>query len=175
MSPGLRSWGSSRVRSCAGRSRRSCARTRDWSSPRPPITDQLGSAVYRIDPSSGHVTATIGLAAPPYGITTGAGSAWVTSPADNGVARIDPVAGQVIQSIAVGADPAAIAFGFGSVWVANKLESTVSRIDPGTGAVTASIPVGNGPAHDTLVTFQRTSGSGGLQLVPALAPGIPAP
>jgi peptide/nickel transport system substrate-binding protein len=233
------------------------------------VTDPVGSAIYRIGPSSGHVTATISLASPPYGIAVGAGSLWVTSPGAGTVTRIDPVAGQPVQTISVGADPAAIAFGFGSVWVANKLDSTVSRIDPGTDAVTETIPVGNGPAalavastgvwvadaaagtvvridpatgraassvnvgnpalaaaivhgipwvgtgagypsrhrggtlrvlssswfgtidpalsypyfgpafseatYDTLVTFQRTGGSGGLQLVPDLALAIPAP
>jgi len=37
------------------------------------VTDPVGSAVYRIDPSSGLLTRTIALASPPYGIAVGAG------------------------------------------------------------------------------------------------------
>jgi streptogramin lyase len=76
----------------------------------------------------------IALTFPPYAIALGAGSVWVTSPADDSVTRIRPVAGQPIQTISVGAEPSAIAYGFGSVWVAgNGLDSTVSQINPALG------------------------------------------
>ena len=109
----------------------------------PPVvlaSDGMG----RMD-ASGRLTAGIPLTTRPDAVTAGAGSLWISSPADDAVIRVDPEADAIVQQIRVGHAPAGVAFGFGSVWVANSDERTVSRIDPTTNEVVATIGVGTAP------------------------------
>ncbi len=78
--------------------------------------------VSRIDPATNTIVTTISAQTTGAGITTGAGSVWVTHPghtgqADGSVARIDPATNAVVGNVVVGENPRAIAFGGGSVWV----------------------------------------------------------
>jgi len=110
----------------------------------PTFVTVVNDSVGRLD-GGGTVVASVPVGTQPDGITLGAGSAWVTSAADNTVARLDTSSLTVIQRIPVGQDPAGIAFGFGAIWVANSGDRTVSRIDPTTDDVVDLIPVGTAP------------------------------
>jgi YVTN family beta-propeller protein len=150
-------------------------------------------AGYRASPSDGvgEVTAagsigrSLALPDPPGAAVAADGSVWVTSPEGNAVYRIDPVTATITQSIPVGSGPSAITATGPDIWVANTLDGTVSRSGPPTGGtlrVVVSVipPTSIDPAllypwaqaqfsdatYDTLVTFQKTGGSSGLQLVP---------
>ena len=121
-------------------------------SPRPTSVPQAAApilvasdSVGRID-DTGRIVATVRVGAQPDAIALGAGSAWVSDPADDAVTRLDASGSTVIQRIPVGGSPAGIAFGFNAVWVANSGDRTVSRIDPTTNEVVAVIPVGTAPA-----------------------------
>jgi YVTN family beta-propeller protein len=94
--------------------------------------DPLDRAVWRFDPSTGELVATIRLPFAPKDLAVGDGAVWVTSQLDDTVSRIDPGTNEVTDTIPVGAGAAGIAAGAGAVWVANALEGTVSRIDPRT-------------------------------------------
>ena len=109
------------------------------------MADAGGSTLSALSPVSGNLMATVALPSAPFGVAFGAGSVWVTSPADDRLTRVDPRGGRVSQQIPVGTEPTAVTFGLGSVWVANSLDSTVTRVSPSTDAVVVVIPVGDGP------------------------------
>ncbi len=107
--------------------------------------DALGRTVWRVDPVSERVTATIDVPFVPRGIAAGEGAVWVSSLLDDTVARIDPTAARITRTIHVGRGASGIAAGRGAVWVANSIDGTVSRIDPRSNEVVATIPVGSNP------------------------------
>jgi YVTN family beta-propeller protein len=98
-----------------------------------------------LDPSSGELTDTIGMASRPGAITAGSGSLWATNPDAETVIRIDQGSRAVVDTIPVGAAPAGVAAGDGAVWVVESGGPSVSRISPKTNEVVATVPVGNGP------------------------------
>jgi hypothetical protein len=84
--------------------------------------DVANGAVYRIDPDTDDVDATIrigeGSGAFADGIAEASGSIWVTSPKDQTVVRIDPATNQIVQTIPLPYTPNGLAVGGdGSVWV----------------------------------------------------------
>src|SRR5262249_25768558 len=92
--------------------------------------DMLDRRVWRLDPRSGRILATIRLPFAPGAIASGPSGVWITGPLDDLVARIDPRTGRVGPSIAVGRGAGGVAVSRDSVWVANALDGTVSRVDP---------------------------------------------
>ncbi len=106
--------------------------------------------LWRLDPRTARVVATIVLPIAPRRVAVGEGAVWVTGQIENVVLRVDPRDGRVVARIPVGRGGSGIAAGGGSVWVANELDDTVSRIDPRTNRVVATIPVGGSP-HDLAV------------------------
>jgi len=105
------------------------------------------------------------------------------------VVRIDPATGDVASSLRIGDPALAVAVAGGVPWVGTGV-GYASRHRGGTlrllssgwfGSIDPALsypyapPVVTEATYDTLVTFQRTGGSAGLQLVPDLALAIPAP
>jgi YVTN family beta-propeller protein len=115
-----------------------------------------------VDPATGHIAASVPVGSGPAGITTGAGSIWVTNGADGTVTRIDPHGPHVEQTLAVGSLPAGAAYGAGAVWVANALDGSVSRIDPQANRVVQTISTGGRPvavaANDDTVWVADAAG-----------------
>ena len=107
-----------------------------------------GNAVGAISASTGHIFASIPLAASPDAITAGAESIWVAMSDRGTVSRIDPTTNTVEQTITTRGGPSALTVGDGFVWVADTLTNTVSQIDPRAngGKVVDRIQVGNGPS-----------------------------
>jgi len=98
--------------------------------------------LYRLDPATGHVVASVRF---PHGpIAAGGGSLWALNQALNVVGQIDTRTNTLVRTTGVGADPSGLAYGEGSVWVASQ-DGTVTRIDPVTGKVIATIHVGGSP------------------------------
>ena len=112
------------------------------------VSSSADDTVLRLDATTGHVTATIRIAATgqrvvgPYGIAVGDGSIWVADSIANAVSRIDPRLRTVAATIPVGLRPTNVAVGEGGVWVLNRDDGTVSRIDPQTNAVTSVVHIG---------------------------------
>jgi YVTN family beta-propeller protein len=96
------------------------------------VASEEGGNVFRIEPRSGDVVATIDVGHRPVAVAVGAGAAWVVNRQDATVSRIDVATDSVTDIVPVGQDPSAIAFGEGAVWVADSGSGTVSRIDPNT-------------------------------------------
>jgi YVTN family beta-propeller protein len=107
--------------------------------------------LWRVDPRTARVVATIVLPIAPHRVAVGEGAVWVTGQIENVVLRVDPRTGRVVARIPVGRGGSGIAAAGGSVWVTNEFDGTVSRIDPRTNRIVATIPVGGSP-HDLVVS-----------------------
>jgi len=100
--------------------------------------------VYRIDPRTNRVVATIHVGdSPVFGVAVGARRVWVTVP-KNGpgeVVEINPATNHVTgPPITVGPGPIGVSYGEHSVWVENTSPPSAMRIDPVTRTV-SSAPV----------------------------------
>ena len=153
------------------------------------VANGLDSTVSRINPSTGTVTQTITVGNGPSALAVAAAGVWVADAAAGTVVRIDPATGRAVSSLHVGDPPLAVAVVGGAPWVGAGV-GYASRHRGGTFRLLSSAWFGTiDPAlsypdlppsfteatYDTLVTFQRTGGSAGLQLVPDLALALPAP
>ena len=107
--------------------------------------------LWRLDPRTARVVATIPLPIAPRRVAVGEGAVWVTGEIENTVLRIDPHENRVVARIPVGRGNSGIAVAGGSVWVANEFDGTVSRIDPRTNSVVSTFRVGGSP-HDLAVS-----------------------
>ena len=128
-----------------------------------------GGLVYRIDPRTNRVTATVNVGGSAIGIAIGGGWVWVTRvPSAGGsgeVLRIDPQRNRVTGTpITVGPGPAQLSFGSGAAWVQNTSPTSVMRIDLGTGRV--STIVGTDSTSDgSFVVGAIATGNGSLWTV----------
>ena len=109
------------------------------------VGDAVERRLWRIDPRSRRVVATIRLPFAPSSVAVGFGSVWVTAQLDDSVARVDPVRNRIVRLIKVGREPSGVAAGAGAIWVANELDRTLSRVDPATDRVAETIPLGLSP------------------------------
>lgn len=99
------------------------------------VTDARTDRVWRLDPKTGAVTATVRVAPRPTGIGYAGDSLWVASPDPGTVTRLDATTGATQGSLAV---PTAnsVAANANAVWVGG---SALVRLDPQTGAPTGRI------------------------------------
>jgi YVTN family beta-propeller protein len=118
--------------------------------------------LWRLDPRTARVVATIVLPIAPRRVAFGEGAVWVTGQIENVVLRVDPRDGRVVAQIPVGRGGSGIAAADGSVWVANEFDGTVSRIDPRTNRVVVTIPVGGSP-RDLVVSSGSVWLAGGRE------------
>ena len=93
--------------------------------------------VYRIDPATNKVIATIVVGDHAFGIAVGGGSVWVTAPGEVGeLIRLDAVTNEVVgDPIEVGPGPVPVVFDSGYAWVSNTSPPSLVRVDPDTGGV----------------------------------------
>jgi hypothetical protein len=95
------------------------------------------AVVYRVDPATNRVTATIPVPAGPIEVVVAAGTVWVTHDADPGegfVTRIEAGTNKLLSPIPVPTLPGPIRAGLDAVWVVDCC--TFARIDPRRGTVT---------------------------------------
>ncbi len=104
--------------------------------------DFEGSAVRRLDPSSGRTLATIPVVNP-SGLVAAAGRLWVTAHRSGSVEVIDPRSNRVVHTVPVGSTgpsgPLSVALVAGTVWVGVPRDGTLVGIDPKTGKVETTI------------------------------------
>src|SRR4029079_2905015 len=99
--------------------------------------DMVDRRIWRLDPRTGRIEATIDLPAAPRTVAAGQGALWITAPIDDLVLRVAPATNRVTDRIPVGAGASGVAVGEGSVWATSFIAGTVSRIDPRTRKVVA--------------------------------------
>jgi YVTN family beta-propeller protein len=153
------------------------------------VTNSLDSTVTRVNPATDAVAATVPVGDGPDALTVAGGSVWVAARLGATLTRIS-AHGIPTAAIPIGGSPAGLTPASGTrggVWVTAGSPAS-SRPAGGTlRAVSVVPPSSIDPAliyplefalfsaatYDTLVTFQKTAGSSGLQLVPDLALAMP--
>ena len=117
-------------------------------------------ALYRIDPATDQIIATIDLHSRPISLTSGEGSVWVRE-VDGTVQRFDGGSGKLLATFATEAEGkyGDIAVGGGSVWI-NSLRVALIQIDPQTNS---QRPMFVSPS-DTFMGFTIAYGGGSLWL-----------
>jgi YVTN family beta-propeller protein len=114
----------------------------------------LGTPLNPADPTNRFVKS-IPVGTSPQGITTGAGSVWVSNFGSDTLSRIN-TSSYVVTTRPVGDGPQGLAFSNNNntVWIANSLEDTVTRFSANNNTVTATIAVGDDPRS---VAFDGTN------------------
>jgi YVTN family beta-propeller protein len=102
--------------------------------------------VFRMDPNSNQVVASVPVPKPCSGLIIAAGTLWAPSCEENVIYRIDVATNKVVAKVPVGVanTEGGIAFGAGSIWMPSDPQGVVSRVDPATNNVLASIKVAPG-------------------------------
>jgi hypothetical protein len=96
-------------------------------------------SVLRLDPSSGHVVASIAVAKTSQSLALGLGSVWIINNS-GGILRIDPDTNTTKSVVSSGTSPAAFAAGLGALWVNEISESSrISKFDPATGTMVSDL------------------------------------
>ena len=159
------------------------------------VANSLDSTVSRVAPSTLAVRAVIAVGSGPAALAAGPGAVWIANQYSGTVSRIDPSRDRVLSSVAVGGAPTSLTFNGGRLWVGVPAVSgshrggTLVIVTPGpltssqTSGLTsdpafytsANNPQFTGLTWDALVTFQQSTGAGGLRLVPDLAVAVPTP
>ena len=159
------------------------------------VANSLDSTVSRVDPSTLAVRAVIPVGSGPAALAAGPGAVWVANQYSGAVSRIDPGRDRVVSTVAVGGAPTSLTFSGGRLWVGVQAVSgghrgeTLVIVTPGPLTspkisnltsdpafyTSANNPQFTGLTWDALVTFQQSTGAGGLRLVPDLAVSIPTP
>src|SRR5262249_23235965 len=107
------------------------------------VGDFTADKLYRINPTSNKVVATIPLHGPVVGILGAPdGSVWASEYSAGTVAHIDPPTNTGTGRGTVGGDAEALAFAAGRLWVTNG-SGYVSEINPTTRAQLKKLTVGN--------------------------------
>jgi YVTN family beta-propeller protein len=112
------------------------------------VANCKGGDVYRIDPKTAQVLATIPAGVGPSGelnVVAGAGYIWAPSETTGKIARIDPATNSVVASISVAPSTSYLSFGFDALWAASGKNQSLQRIDPQTNMVTNTITLGKMP------------------------------
>jgi YVTN family beta-propeller protein len=151
------------------------------------VANGLDSTVARIDPGTDTVRAAIPVGDGPDALAIAGGFVWVADRLSSELTKISVGTNTPQPGIPLGGGPVALPAGGGGVWIAAGPAAT-GRPAGGTLRVVSVVPpVSIDPAllyplmqaqfsdatYDTLVTFQKTGGGSGLQLVPDLALTMP--
>jgi YVTN family beta-propeller protein len=108
-------------------------------------TARATGTVWRIDPSSGRVTARTKVPGGAGALLVADGAAWALSAGAPLVSRIDARTARVTDTVRVGRHPTGLAASDGAIWVTDSGDGTLRRIDPATRRVTATTYVGRAP------------------------------
>jgi YVTN family beta-propeller protein len=151
------------------------------------VASGLDSTVSRVDPRTDTVRAVIPVGDGPDALAIAGKSVWAADRLSSALTMINTRGNSPVATIPVGSSPVALAAARDGVWVAAGAAAS-GRPTGGTVRVVSTIPpISIDPAllypwaqaqfsdatYDTLVTFQKTGGSSGLQLVPDLALAMP--
>jgi streptogramin lyase len=109
------------------------------------VGDANDRRLWRIDPRTRRIVATIALGFPPAKVAAGAGGVWITDQLRDRVVELDPRTYRAVRSVPVARGPVGVTISGGSVWVAGAIGHAVTRIDARNGRVVATIPVAASP------------------------------
>jgi virginiamycin B lyase len=112
------------------------------------VANCKGGEVYRIDPKTGAIVATIPVGLGPSGelnVVSGAGYVWAPNETAGTIAKIDPGTNAVVATITVAPGTSYLAFGFDALWAASGKSQSLQRIDAEGNAVTHTLTLGKMP------------------------------
>jgi virginiamycin B lyase len=105
------------------------------------ITGTGNDELYRVDPTTNQIAATIDLRSNPRSLAVGEGTVWVHNEGDGTVQRIDGKSGDLVATIETGAvGKGAMTIGGGFVWVSTHAVPII-QIDPRTNSVRGKFKV----------------------------------
>jgi len=111
-------------------------------------TDSDAAVVYRVDPKTLKLVATIPAGLSSKGVFATDAGVWVADVHGGSVLRVNPKTNKVVATITVGptgnSGPNWLANGLGSIWVDIPNNDTIVRIDPVTNKIQATIPASAG-------------------------------
>ena len=114
-----------------------------------------GGTVWRIDPATNQVVASINLSdSTPIGLLAAFGSVWVGSRGNGVVYRIDPATNTVAETIKVNDSIGGIGVGPDAIWASGFGDGTIYRIDPATNSVSGSLTTTYLTLGPPLVAFE---------------------
>jgi YVTN family beta-propeller protein len=109
------------------------------------VTEWNKATLYRVDPTSLKLVATIPIGKAPKGVLATEGAVWVADTHDGKVLRVDPATNKVVAEVTVGptgnSGPNWLGSGFGSIWTSVPNNASIVRIDPKTNKVQATIKI----------------------------------
>jgi YVTN family beta-propeller protein len=109
------------------------------------VTDWDTKMLYRVDPTTSTVVATIPVGLAPKGVLATGSAVWVADTHDGKVFRIDRATNKIVATITVGptgnSGPNWLGSGFGSIWTSVPNASSIVRINAKTNAVEATIKI----------------------------------
>jgi streptogramin lyase len=103
-----------------------------WAAPEEEPRDLGPDSLFRIDPATDRVVATIPIGFNVQQVAFGSGATWVVQ-ADGTLSKIEPGSRRVSRRFSVGNSASGVAVAGGAVWVSSTLSSVVYRVDPETG------------------------------------------
>ena len=109
------------------------------------VGDPNDRRLWRIDPRTHLIVATIALGFPPAKVAAGGAGVWITDQLRDRVVELDARTYRVVRSVAVARGPIGVTVSGDSVWVAGAIGHAVTRIDARTGRVVATIPLAASP------------------------------
>ena len=89
-----------------------------------------GGKIYKIDPATMAVLATVTVGANPLATAWVAGRLWVPNIDDNSVSVVDPATASVVGTNPAGQSPLAVASAAGHAWVTSDFSGDLWRFDP---------------------------------------------
>ena len=124
------------------------------------VTGTENGELYRVDPKTDQIAATIGVNSQPRFLTSGEGSIWVLSQGEGTVQRIDGKSGELLATIAADAkgEGGDIAVGGGSVWITTMLVPVI-KIDPQTNSSVGAFKRPRGVSETPFVMVMGRCGS----------------
>jgi virginiamycin B lyase len=131
------------------------------------IARTFDDSVWRIDPHTDSLLATIHVGPQPEGITTTPGAVWVVNKRGPTVSRIDPATNAVVATIRVApvlaccSDHMSLAAGGGSVWVSLPSRNSIVRIDPSRNTVAARVHLSGIPCASLAAGASKVWAAGG--------------
>jgi peptide/nickel transport system substrate-binding protein len=150
------------------------------------VANNLDGTVSRLDPATSRVVAVIAVGSGPVALAFAEGSLWVANKFSNTVLQIDPHRNAVVRTVDSGGSPTSLGVTEGRLWIGTRSSGDAHRggtltllgfrpssVDPAFSQSEYPPPQFSGLAYDTLVTFERTGGPEGLNLVPDLALAVP--
>jgi DNA-binding beta-propeller fold protein YncE len=113
-----------------------------------------GGTVWRIDPSSNKVVATISTPNPfSTGVVVGHRAVWVAAREEKVIYRIDPATNTIAVTIHLPSQIGGIGVGSDAIWSSGFGDGKVYRIDPATNEITGSISTGLGNLGPPIEAF----------------------